>query len=490
MKNLTDSLTNGYALLGSPFVEIHTIQPVKSPELVLFNTDLAEQLQIDPKDPSLLPLLAGNLEPNHATLVATAYAGHQFGHYSPRLGDGRACLLGEVTDIDGNKQDVQLKGSGVTAFARRGDGRSALGPALREFIISEAMNSLGIATTRSLGVVSTGEQVQRETMQPGGIVTRVAESHIRVGSFEYFHQHQDVAALKMLTYYAIQRHDADLVGSDTPYLSFLKRVLERQAHLIASWLQVGFVHGVMNTDNCAVSGQTIDFGPCAFMDRYRAQAVFSSIDAQGRYAFWNQAQIGLWNISRLAESLLPLIDEEVENGEDAAELVNSVLESYDRIFSDDYLLGMLKKLGLTQRDERDVEFVMALLTLLEQEAMDYTQFFRNLPEWLEDPIDHGSDQRHLDAFSDWIAVWKKRLEKEGRPHAEVVKQLNGVNPVYIPRNHIVEQALSNAVDQGDYDLIHELMSVLKSPYKHQAGKEWFAEPPKHEDLSYQTFCGT
>ena len=479
MRKLHQALSDGYVSLGKAFFEPHELQPVKAPQLRLLNRDLAEQLQVDADDEQLTALLAGNLAPENAAMVATAYAGHQFGQFVPRLGDGRACLLGEIQDRKGVWQDVQLKGSGVTAFARRGDGRSALGPALREYIISEAMYALGIPTTRSLAVVSTGEMVQRETPQPGGVVTRVAESHIRVGSFQYFQFNNDINGLKKLADYAIQRHDPDLKKSQRPYLSFLERVVQRQAKLIAQWLQVGFVHGVMNTDNCTVSGQTIDFGPCAFIDRYHSDAVFSSIDFQGRYAYWNQPKLALWNLTRLAESLLPLIQDEVS---DEVETVNEVLESFEVLFSSAYLDGMRAKLGLQKAVDGDMQLITKLLALMEQQKVDYTLFFRHLPDYLT------SDKK--DAFSEWVDLWKSRLEKEEREQTEMIDLMNANNPVYIPRNHLVEQAILEAVENNNYSYINKLNSILKNSFDVIQGQELYANPPDNEDSSYQTFCGT
>lgn len=479
MRKLNQALSDGFARLGTPFSEPYQLQSVESPQLRLINRSLAEKLQIDSDDKQLIPLLAGNLKPDNSLTVATAYAGHQFGQFVPRLGDGRACLLGEIQDCEGVWQDIQLKGSGVTSFARRGDGRSALGPALREYLISEAMHALGVPTTRSLAVVSTGEMVARETQQPGGIVTRVAESHIRVGSFQFFDFNNDIAGLKVLADYAIQRHDPDLKSSNKPYLSFLERVTQRQASLVAKWLQIGFVHGVMNTDNCAVSGQTIDYGPCAFIDRYDANAVFSSIDFQGRYSFWNQPKLALWNLTRLAESLLPLIAEEVN---DEVAKVNELLETYEAIFSSAYLDGMRNKLGLVKKQKGDLALVTNLLELMEKNRVDYTQFFRMLPERLDDSS--------ADAFSDWVSLWKSRIATEDHDISKAIDIMNSVNPVYIPRNHIVEQALELAVNHDDYELIHELLEVLKYPFKQQDGKNYFGSPPEYENTDYQTFCGT
>ena len=406
--------------------------------------------------------------------MALAYAGHQFGHFVPQLGDGRAVLLGEVVGRDGVRRDIQLKGSGPTPFSRQGDGRAALGPVLREYLISEAMAALGVPTTRTLAAVTTGEPVWREKMLPGAVLTRVAASHIRVGTFQYFAARNDEDGVRALADYAIARHDP---GAD--YRTFLDAVVARQADLVAQWLLVGFIHGVMNTDNCSISGETIDYGPCAFLDGYDPGAVFSSIDRQGRYAYGNQPRIALWNLTRLAECLLPLL-----GGEEPAK---ESLAAFAPRFEAAYLAGLRRKIGLATAREEDDDLTQSLLKLMAAERADFTLTFRGLCAAAE-----GGDAPVRALFKDaagfeaWLQRWRTRLASEVAPGS----LMRSVNPMFIPRNHLVEAALAAAVEREDFGPFEDLLAVVTRPFEDDPALARFAEPPREEERVLQTFCGT
>ena len=455
-----------------------------SPTLLALNEELAAELGADPEalgGPEGVAVLAGNATPEGATPVAQAYSGHQFGGFSPRLGDGRALLLGEVIDVHGRRRDLHLKGSGRTPFARGGDGKAAVGPMLREYLIGEAMHALGIPTTRALAVVATGEPVARETMLPGAILTRVAASHLRVGTFEYAATQGDPALVKRLADYAIARHHAEAAGAENPYLALFERVVDAQASLIARWMLVGFIHGVMNTDNMTISGETIDYGPCAFMDAYDPATVFSSIDHGGRYAYGNQPVVAGWNLARLAETLLPLLGAEPDAAVAAAtEVLQTLPVRYAAYWSD----GMRAKLGLAGADAALID---DLLALLRAQGVDFTLAFRGLSATL---LGEPGGTRSLFAdpagFDAWTERWRVRV---GDP-AAAAEAMRRVNPAYVARNHLVEEALAAATD-GDLRPFRRLLEVLERPFDERPGLEEFAAPsPASFATSYRTFCGT
>jgi uncharacterized protein YdiU (UPF0061 family) len=474
---------NSYARLPDRFYVRLEPAKVAAPALIRLNTALAERLGIDPAElasPDGVAVLAGNLVAPGSEPMALAYAGHQFGHFVPQLGDGRANLLGEVVGRDGMRRDIQLKGSGPTPFSRRGDGRAALGPVLREYLISEAMAALGIPTTRSLAAVTTGETVWRETRLPVAVLTRVAASHIRVGTFQYFAAKGDVEAVRLLADHAIARHDPDAAAAANPYRAFLDGVIARQADLVARWLLVGFIHGVMNTDNCSIAGETIDYGPCAFMDTYDPATVFSSIDQQGRYAYGNQPRIALWNLTRLAECLLPLLD-------DNEDMAKQALEAFAPRFQAAYFGGLRRKIGLLTEQEGDDNLTQDLLKLMTTDGADFTLTFRKLCDAAD-----GQDAALRSLFKDvagidaWTARWRARLAQESAPAAA----MRSVNPSVIPRNHLVEEALTAAVEHADFRPFEDLLGVLSQPYRDPAGRERYTLPPKDEERVLQTFCGT
>ena len=464
---------------------------VPSPKMLLFNYELAEELNLDPftfSSDDGLSIFSGNKIPPESTPIAQAYAGHQFGHFNPELGDGRALLLGEILDINNCLRDIQLKGSGPTPFSRRGDGKSALGPVLREYLISESMHALGIPSTRSLAAVSTGEYVEREDRLHGGILTRVSSSHIRIGTFEYASQLENKNMLKQLADYSINRHYPETADVENPYLAFFAAVCNKQASLIANWMSVGFIHGVMNTDNMTISGETIDYGPCAFMDSYSPATVFSSIDAQGRYAYGNQPAILTWNLTRLAESLIPLVDNDQEK---AIELLTEVLQLIKPVYGNYWLINMRSKIGLSKEDPKDYELINNLLEIMEEQEADFTLTFRNLSKTLlgETKIvrDLFKDSNKIDV---WLMHWQERISQEGIPDEDIARSMNKVNPIYIPRNHKVEEALTAAVQENDMEPFSSLLSLLISPYRELNGNEAYSEPAKESDIPFKTFCGT
>jgi uncharacterized protein YdiU (UPF0061 family) len=459
-----------------------TAASVSTPALLMLNEELATELGLDAealREPAGVALLVGNAVPEEARPVAQAYAGHQFGVYVPRLGDGRALLLGELVDGGGQRRDLHLKGSGRTPFARGGDGKAAVGPMLREYVMGEALHALGIPTSRALAVVATGDQVVRETMLPGAVLARVAASHLRVGTFQYAAATGDPALVRKLTDYAIARHYPEAAEAENPYLEFYRRVIDAQASLVARWMLVGFVHGVMNTDNMTISGETIDYGPCAFMDTFDPATVFSSIDHAGRYAYGNQPGIAQWNLARLGETLLPLFDDDTDAAVEAAtDAVRSFVERYEGY----WMGGLAAKLGL---DEPDLPLIRDLLVLLDAQRVDFTQFFWALSAHLQ-----GHDARSMfaepDAFDTWVARWQAILPAD---RDAVAVAMDRVNPVYIPRNHLVEEALTAATD-GDMAPFRRLVEVLASPFVERPGLERYAEPAPAGCGPYVTYCGT
>jgi len=467
---------NSYARLPDRFYARLEPTPVSAPRLVKLNHTLALELGLNPEDlttPEGVAMLAGNHVAPGSEPIALAYAGHQFGNFVPQLGDGRALLLGEVVDVKGVRRDIQLKGSGRTPFSRNGDGRAAIGPVLREYIISEAMQAFGIPTTRSLAAVLTGELVYRETALPGAVLTRVALSHIRVGTFQFFAARGDVEGLRLLADHVIARHYAD-AGS---YRGLFERVIERQAKLVAQWLLVGFIHGVMNTDNVSIAGETIDYGPCAFMDAYHPETVFSSIDRLGRYAYGKQPQIAGWNLARLGEALMPLFD---DNEEKALEQANESLKRYGDLFGAAYLGGLRRKFGLFTEHDDDHALIQGFLKLLMDNGIDYTLAFRRLGNG-EMPVDDA----------DWTARYRARLALEPQDEATRRAAMQAVNPLYIPRNHRVEAALKAAIENDDYGPFEELLVVLARPFEERAEFAAYAEPPSEDDRrNFRTYCGT
>ena len=484
---------NTYARLPDRFYARVTPTPVRSPRLVRLNTELALDLGLDPcwlAGPEGLEVLAGRSVPDAAEPIAMAYAGHQFGHFVPQLGDGRAILLGEVVDRQGVRRDLQLKGSGRTPFSRGGDGRAALGPVLREYVVSEAMAALGIPTTRSLAAVMTGETVARDTLLPGALLTRVATSHIRVGTFQFFAARGDLEGLRLLAEHVISRHYPEAAHSDRPYASLLDLVTLRQAELIARWLLVGFIHGVMNTDNTSIAGETIDYGPCAFMDEYHPAKVFSSIDQQGRYAYANQPQIATWNLARFAETLLPLIDEDQQQAIKQAE---NVLERFSAHFQAAYSAGMRQKLGLSTEADGDLELAGEFLRLLATNQVDFTLAFRRLSD-AAGSLAADASLRSLfsdeQGFGAWVERWRSRIMREPDDADDRRARMRAVNPAFIPRNHRIEAMIEAAVEREDFAPFEELLLVLAKPFEDQASFRRYMDPPQPHERVCQTFCGT
>ncbi len=460
------------------------------PKLLIFNHELAKELGLDTAnlpDEQLARLFSGEEMPEGADPLAFAYAGHQFGHFSPQLGDGRALLLGEIVAPDGARFDIQLKGSGPTAFSRNGDGKAAIGPVLREFLISEAMAAMGVPTTRALAAVATGDRVQRERAHPGAVLTRVASSHIRVGTFQFFAAHFGAEHVMQLSDYSIQRHFPDLAEAANPHLALLDRVTGLQCELVSHWLGAGFIHGVMNTDNVAISGETIDYGPCAFMDRFSANAVFSSIDANGRYAFGRQPQIVHWNMARFAEALLPAIH---RVSPDDVEAAKAVVDAIPTRFRAIWHARVRMKLGLVSGAADDSELIDTLFDELEKHEVDYTSFFRALAMLLRGD---GTMLEGLlpapDAMAPWIAEWWGRIAQDGAGPIELAAAMDGVNPLYIPRNHQVEAALAAAED-GDLAAWLRLLEVVRNPFDERPEWAEYTLPAPADSAPYTTFCGT
>lgn len=484
-------LQHSYAALPERFYARVTPTAVPDPKLVVLNIGLAEELGLDSValEPGAAAVLSGNVLPEDAEPIAMAYAGHQFGGFVPSLGDGRAILLGEIRGRDGTLRDIQLKGAGLTRFSRHGDGRAALGPMLREYLVSEAMHALGVPTTRSLAVVTTGERVFRETALQGAVLTRVAASHVRVGTFQYFAARGDQDAVRALLEYVIARHYPDARDAEVPALAVLKGVAQRQAALIADWMLLGFIHGVMNTDNMSVAGETIDYGPCAFMDAYDPNTVFSSIDHQGRYAFRNQPAAAQWNLARLAETLLPLIDPDTDR---AIERANETIEPFIAQFDARFLMGMRRKIGLSVAAEGDADLVKRLLTAMEQSHADFTLTFRKLALAANNPEE---ELRLRELFADasdigsWLRDWRSFMARDPRPPDEIMAGMRAANPAYIPRNHRVQAAL-DAAETGDYGPFRALLEVLQHPFDSQPAQSEYAQPPGPSERVLRTFCGT
>jgi uncharacterized protein YdiU (UPF0061 family) len=484
---------NTYAALPDDFFARVAPTPVAAPRLIKLNRPLAVHLGLDPDrlaSSEGVEILAGKRVPDGADPIAMAYAGHQFGHFVPQLGDGRAILLGEVIDADGIRRDIQLKGSGPTPFSRRGDGRAALGPVLREYIVSEAMAALGIPTTRSLAAVITGESVRRETLLPGAVLTRIAASHIRVGTFQYFAARSDTEGVRRLADHVIARHYPEAAKTPRPYHALLEGVIARQAELVARWLLIGFIHGVMNTDNSSISGETIDYGPCAFMDGYDPATVFSSIDEQGRYAYANQPRIALWNLTRLAECLLPLLSEDQD---EAIAEAQAVLGGFAEVFDAAYQAGLRRKLGLFTARDDDRALAQDLLDAMAKNQADFTLTFRRLSDAALDPA-QDDEVRQLFAepaiYDEWAVRWRQRIGGEEFTPAARQAAMRAVNPVFIPRNHRVEAVIEAAVNRDDYAPFEELLAVLSKPYQDQPALAAYAEPPEPHQRVLQTFCGT
>ena len=465
---------------------------VADPKLVIFNRRLADELGLDPDviEREAAQMLSGNRLPEDSIPIAMVYAGHQFGGFVPQLGDGRAILLGELTGRDSVLRDVQLKGSGLTAFSRGADGRAAVGPMLREYIISEAMHAFGIPTTRSLAVVTTGERVYREAALPGAVLTRVAASHVRVGTFQYFAARGDQDALRALLDYVIARHYPAARDAAVPALAVLKTVVERQAALIADWMRVGFIHGVMNTDNMAISGETIDYGPCAFMDEYHPGTVFSSIDRGGRYAYANQPAIAQWNLARLAETLLPLI---AADADEAVRLATEVVGPFIAEFEVQFLDRMRRKVGLASALDGDAELVNRLLVTMQEAEADFTLTFRRLTLAAGEPADDSRLRelyREPSGIDRWLQDWRQRLAQDPQRPAERVTSMRHANPAFIPRNHRVEAALNAASNAGDLEPFQRLLDVIQRPYDDQPDAADYEQPPQPAERVLKTFCGT
>jgi len=484
---------NTYAALPANFFARVAPTPVAAPRLIKLNRPLAAHLGLDPdllSSPEGAEILAGKTVPAGAEPIAMAYAGHQFGQFVPQLGDGRAILLGEVIDKDGVRRDIQLKGSGPTPFSRRGDGRAALGPVLREYIVSEAMFALGIPTTRSLAAVVTGENVMRETMLPGAVLTRVAASHVRVGTFQYFAARGETEGVRRLADHVIARHYPQAANVEHPYHALLENVVARQADLVARWLLVGFIHGVMNTDNTSISGETIDYGPCAFMDHYNPAQVFSSIDEMGRYAYANQPRIALWNLTRLAECLLPLFSDDQEK---AIAQAQEILVEFIEKFTAAYQAGLRSKIGLFTMRDGDEALVQDLLDAMARNQADFTLSFRRLCEAALDPANDAGVRALFaepPAYDEWAARWRQRTSEEPHSPSERQAAMLSVNPAFIPRNHRVEAVIQAATLNDDYAPFEELLAVLSKPYQDQPQFADYAEPPQPDQRVLQTFCGT
>ncbi len=475
---------NTYSKLSNTFKEVIKPTPVNDPELVILNEQLAKDLNLDfskQDNKKLAEIFSGNFLPEGTTPVAQAYAGHQFGHFT-MLGDGRAILLGEHLVNQKQRVDVQFKGSGRTSFSRGGDGRAALGPMLREYIISEAIHALNIPTTRSLAVVKTGEKIVRENLLPGAILTRVASSHIRVGTFQYIAAKQNTDDLNTLIDYTINRHYPEIKTSDQKAIDLLNLVMEKQCQLVVNWIRVGFIHGVMNTDNMAISGETIDYGPCAFMDTYNPKTVFSSIDKLGRYAFSNQPPITKWNLARLAECLIPLID---KNEDTAIKIATKTIDNFQNVYEKKWLNMMRDKLGLFGEDQNDLKLINNLLNWMESNQADYTNTFCYLMK-----IDTNDDLKFKDInFINWLKEWENRILINNGSKEKSINLMKKTNPIFIPRNHKVEEALENA-NKNNFQHLNDLLDVVKKPYTNNKNLKHYKRPANLNGIKYQTFCGT
>ena len=493
MDTLRFEFDNSYAKLPERFYSRIPPTKVKKPQLVMINEALADSLALNPdalRSRIGTSVLAGNHVPDGAEPLAMAYAGHQFGGFVPQLGDGRAILLGEIIDRNEVRQDIHLKGAGRTPYSRGGDGRAPLGPVLREYIVSSFMNMLSIPTTRSLAVATTGEAVYREDVLPGAILARVADSHLRIGTFEYFAVRRDIEALQILTSFAIKRHFPEFYGGPHPAKKLLESVLRRQSKLVAKWISVGFVHGVMNTDNTSIAGETIDYGPCAFMDTYRSDKVFSSIDHAGRYAFMNQPDILQWNLAQLAQCLLPLIDEQTDS---AVSIAKDIIGRFPEIFAEDLGREFGCKLGLTCEPSDTLSIAFALLDLMSEYSADFTLSFRYLADAV---LDDQAAELFLQQFDqpavvhEWLSHWRSRVAEDNGSPETAQQKLLAANPAVIARNHLVEEVIRFAEDRGDFAPLHNLMAELKEPFKERPYQSKYAKPPSSDEEVKITFCGT
>jgi uncharacterized protein YdiU (UPF0061 family) len=490
------SFDNTYARLPERFYARVNPTPVAVPRLVKVNVELARSLGLDPEALASklgVEILAGNRVAEGSEPLAEAYAGHQFGHFVPQLGDGRANLLGEVVGGDGVRYDIQLKGSGPTPFSRRGDGRAALGPVLREYIVSEAMAALGVPTTRALAAVTTGQQVVRETVLPGAVLTRVAASHLRVGTFQYFAARGDADGVRALAEYAIARHYPEAALSDKPYRALLDGVIGRQSRLIAQWMLLGFIHGVMNTDNMSISGETIDYGPCAFMEAFDPAKVFSSIDQQGRYGYSNQPHAAHWNLARLAEALLPVLEQETGSQEVALAAAYEALAAFGPQFESAHLAGMRRKLGLFTERDGDAALAEDLLKRMAANQADFTLTFRSLGDAAVGPDgDEGVRALFADpgAYDEWAVGWRRRLEDEPVSADARTASMRMASPAFIPRNHLVEAVIDAAVSRQEFQSFEELLEVVTRPYEDRPERERYSAPARPEECVTATFCGT
>jgi uncharacterized protein YdiU (UPF0061 family) len=487
-------LENTYAALPDAFFARVDPTPVPKPQLIRLNRPLAEQLGLDAEaleSEAGVAALAGNRVPAGATPIAMAYAGHQFGGFVPSLGDGRAVLLGEVVDRDGIRRDIHLKGAGKTPFSRMGDGRAGMGPVLREYVISEAMAGLGIPTTRALAMVATGERVYRQAVEPGAVLARVAVSHVRVGTFEYFHRRGDHESVRTLADYVIDRHYPHCREADNPYRALLDEVIARQADLVAQWMGVGFIHGVMNTDNMSIAGESIDYGPCAFMDTYHPNTVYSSIDQMGRYAYNQQPRIAFWNLAQFAQCLLPLLDDDEDT---AMESARAALDAYAGRFEQAYHADLRAKIGLGEEREGDIDLALDLLKRMAEHKADFTNTFRRLADCAAD--DPATDRNvrvqfaDPDAFDGWAEQWRARLAQEQRTDAERRDAMRATNPAYIPRNHRVQQVIDAAVRDMDLEPLESLLTVVSKPFADHPELSEYTRPPRPEEVVHRTFCGT
>ncbi len=484
-------LSNSYAKLPEGFYQKIKPEPVKNPKLIHFNKNLSQELNIDPKiinEKNCKLIFSGNIIPKGSKPIAMAYAGHQFGNFVPQLGDGRAVLLGELIAKNGKRYDLQLKGSGRTAFSRNGDGRSPLGPVIREYLISESLHYLGINSTRSLAIVSTGEDVLRETRMPGGILTRIASSHIRIGTFEFFSYKNDIKSLKALADYTLKRHFTNIPKKHR-YKFLLKKVLKSQAELISKWMSVGFIHGVMNTDNTTVSGETIDFGPCAFMDQYNPNQVYSFIDEGGRYSYINQGKIIFWNLSKFAESLLPILS---DNAKESKKLAIECLEIFPGYFEQTWLNEMKKKIGLSKNEKEDHVILNEFFEILRINNLDFTLSFRKLSKYLTEENDDHFKKNIKDNinFQNWVAKWKKRLSKENMSFTVLSEKMNNTNPIYIPRNHLVEKIIESSVSTKNFTELNKLLKAIQNPFSEDSLTTEYTLSPKKNEIVPFTFCGT
>ncbi len=484
--------TSSYLQLPDKFYQKVSPIPVKAPKLQKLNAALAKDLSLNleniPED-RLASYFSGKTPFTNSPPIALAYAGHQFGFFVNELGDGRAHLICETADKTGKRWDIQLKGSGRTRFSRGGDGRSALGPVIREYLVSEAMHHLGVPTTRALAVVTTGEDVFRQQGAiPGGILTRVSSGFIRIGTFEYFSSRNDLEAVSQLSDYVIKRHYPEAGKTDAPYHTLFKMVCESQARLVAKWMLIGFIHGVMNTDNTAICGETIDYGPCAFIDAYDPHTVFSSIDVQGRYRFINQGSIITWNLERFACCLLPFLDKDPQKAE---EIVNTEIETCSHLFMTEWQNGMFRKIGLSKTSQQDSHLLGELLAIMQEEEADYTLTFRYLSDNIEtDTVQFTKLFNATDKITGWLAKWRIRIKQEDMPPAEIKTRMDQINPAFIPRNHQIEKAIQDAEQYGNFEKTHLLHTILATPYHLQEAHTDFMKPPRPEERVIQTFCGT